>query len=727
MRRLSVGARLFVLAPLIVTIGACAGGGPDAPAAGPPETSRKPVTDTYHEISVDDDYRWLEDWDDPRVQSWSEAQSAYARAVLERMPAVDRIRDRVAEILEAESPSHSRMTWCAGKLFAVKNQPPKQQPFLVLTDPERPDEARVLVDPNQIDPSGGTTIDWYKPSPDGERVAVSLSRGGSESGDVHLFDVDSGRQVDVVIPRVNGGTAGGDLAWTADASGIFYTRYPRPGERPDGDLDFYQQVWFHRLGAPLDEDRYELGQDFPRIAEIRLQRNPASDAVLATMQDGDSSRFQHYVRGTDGTWLQLTRYDDRIVQAEWAPDGSLFLISYLDAPRGRLLRLAADRLGADGLAAAQPVVDQGENTIVYDFYGASPMVVTRQHVYLTYQLGGPSTIRAFDHRGKPVPGPDVLPVSRIRQIVAVEDDAILYRNESYLDPPAWYRFDPANGETVRSALFQESPVDFSGVEVVREWVTSKDGTRVPLTILKPEGASLDGSNPTLLTGYGGYGLSREPRFDPLNEVWLERGGVLAVANIRGGGEFGEEWHRAGMLTRKQNVFDDFAAAMQHLIDRGYTSSDRLAIKGGSNGGLLMGAMITQVPERCRAVVSSVGIYDMLRVELSPNGAFNIPEFGTVEDPDQFRALHAYSPYHNVPDGIRSAAILFMTGANDPRVDPMQSRKMTALLQAVKASDHPVLLRTSGDTGHGSGTPLSAEIEEETDIYAFLFNELGVEY
>jgi prolyl oligopeptidase len=612
-------------------------------------------------------------------------------------------------------------------MFAVKNQPPKQQPFLVLTDLERPDETRVLVDPNQIDPSGGTTIDWYKPSPDGERVAVSLSRGGSESGDVHVFDVDSGRQVDSVIPRVNGGTAGGDLAWTADASGFFYTRYPRPGERPDGELDFYQQVWFHRLGSSPDDDRYELGREFPRIAEIRLQRNPASDAVLATMQDGDSSRFQHYVRGSDGAWLQLTRYDDRIVQAEWAPDGSLFLISYQDAPRGKLLRLDAGRLDADGLAAAVPVVEQGEHTIVYDFYDASPMVVTRRQVYLTYQLGGPSTIRVFDHSGQPQTGPDVLPVSRVRQIVAVEDDAILYENESYLDPSAWYRFEPADGETARTALFEESPVDFSGVEVVREQATSKDGTRVPVTILKPADTSLDGSIPTLLTGYGGYGLSREPRFNPLDHIWLERGGVLAVANIRGGGEFGEEWHRAGMLTLKQNVFDDFAAAMQHLIDVGYTSPDRLAIKGGSNGGLLMGAMITQVTERCRAVVSSVGIYDMLRVELSPNGAFNIPEFGTVGDPDQFRALYAYSPYHNVPDGIRSPAILFMTGANDPRVDPMHSRKMTALLQALEASDHPVLLRTSGDTGHGIGTPLSAEIEEWTDIYAFLFNELGVEY
>jgi prolyl oligopeptidase len=273
-------------------------------------------------------------------------------------------------------------------------------------------------------------------------------------------------------------------------------------------------------------------------------------------------------------------------------------------------------------------------------------------------------------------------------------------------------------------LVTTSPVDLSNVEVLRELAVSSDGTEVPVNIVRRVGTPDDGSSPTLLTGYGGYGINFEPRFTPVIQLWLERGGVFAVANIRGGGEFGEGWHRDGMLTRKQNVFDDFAAAMQHLIDRGTTSPERLAIRGGSNGGLLMGAMITQHPELCRAVVASVGIYDMLRVELSPNGAFNIPEFGTVSDPEQFRALHAYSPYHAVADRTAYPAVLFMTGENDLRVDPMQSRKMTARLQAANSSGSAIVLRTSGNTGHGGATPLSAKIEELTDIYAFLVHELG---
>jgi prolyl oligopeptidase len=689
----------------------------------PPETPRTPVTDRYHGVEVVDDYRWLEDWSDASVRAWSESQNARARELLDRLPAAAEIRERVGEILRSESTSYRALDWAAGTLFAIENRPPKEQPFLVaMASPDDPGAARVLVDPNAIDPSGATTIDWYVPSFDAKHVAVSLSVGGSESGDLHVFDTATGARVGEVIPHVNNGTAGGDLAWTPDGAGFFYTRYPRPGERPEEDAAFYQQVWFHRLGTPVASDVYELGESFPRVAEIRLQTDPSSGRVLATMQDGDSGRFEHHLRGTDGDWTRLTRYEDHIVQARMAPDGTLFMISRRDAPRGKILRLPA---GGDDLAASKTIVEEGADTLVSDFYGSPPMIATAELLCVTYQLGGPSTIRCFDPLGQPRPGPEVPPVSSVGRIVALSDGSILFHDESYTVPDSWLHFDPRRQLTRDTALSSESPVDFSGIEVTRELAVSRDGTPVPVTILRPVGTALDGSNPTILTGYGGYGINVEPSFDPVTIVWLERGGVLAVANLRGGGEFGEQWHRDGMLTRKQNVFDDFSAAMRHLIDRRYTSPERLAIRGGSNGGLLMGAMIAQHPELCRAVVSSVGIYDMLRVELSPNGAFNVPEFGTVDDLDQFRALYAYSPYHNVRDGVPLPAVLLMTGANDPRVDPMQSRKMAARLQAATTSGRPILLRTSGNTGHGGGTPLSARVEELTDVYAFLFSELGV--
>jgi len=319
----------------------------------------------------------------------------------------------------------------------------------------------------------------------------------------------------------------------------------------------------------------------------------------------------------------------------------------------------------------------------------------------------------------------VPPVSAVFQLVAKPGgDAVLFQGASFLEPTAWYRFQEGSGVPVKTALSPRWPLDFGDAEVVREWAVSRDGTRLPINVLRRKGTRLDGRNPTLLTGYGGYGISQSPYFDPGLRAWLDRGGVFALANLRGGGEFGEEWHRAGSLTRKQHVFDDFIACAEHLVRAGYTSPGRLAVEGGSNGGLLVGAALTQRPDLFRAVVSRVGIYDMLRVELSPNGAFNVPEYGTVKEPAQFQAMHAYSPYHHVAEGRKYPAVLFLTGANDPRVDPMQSRKMTARLQAAGAG--LVLLRTSAGSGHGFGTSLDEQIEEEVDVLAFLFDQLGME-
>jgi len=273
-----------------------------------------------------------------------------------------------------------------------------------------------------------------------------------------------------------------------------------------------------------------------------------------------------------------------------------------------------------------------------------------------------------------------------------------------------------------------SPISFADAEVKREFATSKDGTKVPVNIIERRGTKHDGSNPTLLYGYGGYGISQTPRFlGAMWRLWLDRGGVYAVANIRGGAEFGERWHTEGMLTKKQNVFDDFAAASQYLIDAHYTGHAKLALLGGSNGGLLMGAEITQHPQLARAVVSAVGIYDMLRVELDPNGSFNVTEFGTVKDPAQFKALYAYSPYHHVVKGTAYPAVMMLTGATDPRVNPMQSRKFAAALQAAtSAKDHPILLRTNKNSGHGIGSSLDERIAESTDQLTFLFDQLGMQ-
>ncbi len=709
---------LLTLAALAVTLA--------VPAAGPPDTRRERVKDTYHGEIVTDDYRWLEDGTAKDVKAWSEAQNAYARSVLDKLPGTATLRQELTRIMTAKTTTHGNFYYRGGQLFAMRRQPPKQQPFLVVLPAlDEPDKARTLVDPGELDKKGTTAIDWYVPSPDGKYVAVSLSRNGTETGDVHVYDTATAKEVFEVVPRVNGGTAGGDLAWAPDGKGYFYTRYPRGDERPPEDLDFYQQVFYHELGTATDKDRYETGKDLPRIAEIKLEMDDPSGRLLATVQNGDGGEFAFFLRSRDGKWKKFSDFKDKLVQAAFGPKDDLYAISLEGAPRGKLLWLP---INSPDPIHAKVIVPEGQDTIVADFPGYSSrqtVLVTANRLYVTYQLGGPSEVRCFDFQGKTLDAPRQMPISTVGGLTRLTGDDILFSNVSYVEPRSVFEYKAKENATVKLPLTTPPPVELSDVRVVREFATSKDGTRVPVNIMIPKGVKRDGTNPCLVTGYGGYGVNRVPGFSPERRILFDRGFIVAEANLRGGGEYGEAWHKAGNLANKQNVFDDFTAVLQFLIEMKYTSPEHLAIMGGSNGGLLMGAVLTQRPDLMRAVVSSVGIYDMLRVELSPNGAFNVPEFGTVKDENLFKAMYAYSPYHHVKDGTKYPAVLFLTGANDPRVDPMQSRKMTARLQIATTSGLPVLLRTSASSGHGLDTSLAERVEEYVDIYSFLVAELGV--
>jgi prolyl oligopeptidase len=678
-----------------------------------PPAAKRPVNDTYHGVTVTDDYRWLENASDPAVKAWSDAQNSSARKYLDALPARAAAYDELKKLYAKQSVRYSGLTYRRGILFAMKTQPPKEQPALVtLKSADDPASERMIVDPNQIDAKGGTEIDFYQPSLDGRYVAVSLSTGGSESGDVHVYEAATGRALADVIPRVNGGTAGGGLTWNADASGFYYTRYPHAGERPAPDLDFYQQVYFHRLGTKPETDAYSLGKDFPRIAEIALDTSEDGKYILARMANGDGGEFAHYLLGPSGQWTQVTRLADEVSVAAFGRDGFLYLLSRRDALMGKVMRVPLIR---PNLAEAKTIVPESK-VAIQDIEPAA----TR--LYVVDQTGGPSEVRVFSLDGKAMGSIALPPVSSVRGVVRTKADEVLVNTATYLTPPAWFRFD--GNKLTATALKETAAADFSDCEVVRDFATSKDGTKVPLNIIQKKGTRLTGNNPVVLYGYGGYGVNLEPAYNLALRPLLDRGIIYVYANLRGGGEFGEAWHRAGMLTKKQNVFDDFAAAAQWLIDHHYTSPARLAIEGGSNGGLLMGAELTQHPDLFRAVVSHVGIYDMLRVELQPNGAFNVTEFGTVKEADQFRALYAYSPYHHVTAGTQYPAVMFLTGANDPRVDPSHSRKMTARLQA-SGTKRPVFLRTTDAAGHGIGTALSERIAQQADVTAFLIDQLAV--
>jgi prolyl oligopeptidase len=679
------------------------------------------VTDTYHGVTVHDPYRWLEDASAPAVQSWTREQNAHTRSHLDAVPSRAPIKARLEALVTRGSPSFSSFKARGERIFAILNDPAKQQPMLVaLNAAADPASSTVLLDPNTLDAQGTTTIDWWRPSPDGKFFAVSLSQRGSEIGTLHIYETATGKEIGEPIPRVQAPTAGGSLAWTADGSAFWYTRYPGE-ERPEADRQFYQQVYFHKLDTDWRNDPLVLGTQhgLPRVAEIFLGRDNRRNLIVAQVQNGDGGEFAHYVLSEDGV-TQLAAFDDKIVEVDSSPAGVIFAVSRADAPNGKVLKLRPP-FTPFALRHAEVVVPEGDVAIQM---GGS-LAVTRSHLMVRDIVGGPNRVRIFDHEGKPqglLPLPEAASVGEIAPLP--EGDA-LYSVRTYLRPRYVARWNAATGKPEETKFADTAPYSFDDVEVVREFATSKDGTKVPVNIIQKKGTVRDGSNPTILYGYGGYGVSLKPSFlGARTRVWFDGGGIYAIAIIRGGGEFGERWHRDGNLTKKQNVFDDFAAAAQHLMERKYTAPAKLAIFGESNGGLLMGATLTHHPDLVRAVVARVGIYDMLRVELGANGEFNTTEFGSVKNPEQFKSLYAYSPYHHVTPGTRYPAVLLTTGEYDGRVDPLHSRKFAAALQAATASQLPVLLRVNA-SGHGMGSSRNERIEEDADILAFLYDQLGV--
>ena len=693
-----------------------------------PETPRRPVVDDYNGVKVTDDYRWLEDGKDPAVIAWTAVQDQHARSILDPKPLHSEIFDYFRKLNSQHSPSYSDLEMRGGLIYAMNSQPGKQQDVLVtLHSADDPKSKRVVLDPSEVDPTNATTIQMFEPSRDGTKVALTLPSGGAMAGDLRVYDVATKKALPDVLTRVNGDT-GVSVAWNADSTGFYYTRYPQPGERPEADLNFYEQVYFHKLGTRQSDDTYVLGKDFPRIVEIWLSGSRDGKYLLVDVGNGDMSQFEHFLRDPSGKWSQLTQFSDE-VRAVVFGDDALYMLSRQNAPRGKILRVP---LADPSWKTAKLIIPESSAVIQdfqYTFGEPTPVfAATANLLYLVELRGGPSEIHIFDHEGKALGVVPSEPVSSITQILPLENDRILFANESYLDPPAWFYYDPRTKQTSVTALKQTSPANFADTEVIREFCVSKDGTKIPLNIIRRKGTKLNRQNPVILTGYGGFGYSLTPIFDPEIRPWLDAGGIFAVANLRGGGEFGEAWHASGSRMQKQNVFDDFIACAEHLISAGYTNPSKLGIEGGSNGGILMAAVELQRPDLFRAVVSVAGLYDMLRFENSDNGQLIGAEYGSVKNPDEFRAMSAYSPYHHVKDGVKYPPILFVSGDNDPAVDPSNSRKMTARMQAANPSDSRVLLVNFTNAGHGGiGSSEDQQAAIDAYQYEFLFDELGVKW
>ena len=687
-----------------------------------PETRRETVTDTYHGVVVSDPYRWLECGCSQEEADWLKRQNAITDAYLHETPQWKAIAERLTVLTKVRSKEYNEFRHVGGRSFILFKDPAVHQtPVLAFLQEVDLATLKVVVDPRCVGDAGcgqrSQAIDWYVPSPDGHKVAVSISGDGSEAGTLHVFDVATGNEFDRPIARVQFATGGGSLAWRKDGKGFWYTRYPENSQ-------FDMRVYYHSLGADPADDPLVLGSDFTRIAEVRLDNGDGAAPLVVSVANGDGGDFEHFVIPESGSPVRITRFEDQVGAVVGAPDKALLLVSYKDAPHGKLLVLDE---GKYSLAEARTLAPAGDRIFrpQHDLE-PRPLVVTADRIYAQVVNGGPIDVAILDRAGKfirTLPGPAV---AALRPVVPVGGGRVVYGAATFLDPFRYMLFDEAANTMVETALALTRGFDYSDSMVTRDFATASDGARIPVTIVSRKDVKQDGTAPMLVWGYGGYGTVQAPgNLAPATRIWLDAGGVYALANLRGGGEYGPEWHKAGYLTRKQTVFDDFTAVVRHLVDAKWGAPDRVALRGGSNGGLLMGAMIVQHPGLARAVLSEFGIYNTLREEEFPNGAFNVTEFGSVKDPEQFQALYSYSPYHHVEKGKEYPAVFLTADADDNRVNPMQSRKMAAALQWATSGTKPILLRTTTGVGHGVSIPVDAGIATKAATYAFLFRELGM--
>ena len=674
-----------------------------------PATRREALVETIHGVPVADPYRWLEDGDSPEVQAWTAAQNALTRRVLDAVPAREAIRARVAELMSVGvvfAPTVRN-----GRAFHIRREAGQEQAVLYWRTVDGPD--RPLVDPAAESGTGTVAIDWWYPSPDGALVAYGLSRDGDEQSTLRVRVVEGGRDLGEEIPR----TRFCSLAWLSDSSGFYYTRFPLPGSVPPGEEEYGRRVFFHRLGDDWRRDAEIFGAGRPRENTIwlGLSRDGRWLCVADWYSAGRNDLFVLDRRAPERGFVAIADGIDARFVPDAQPD-ALWILTNLDAPRSRVVRVDYARPAREHW---QEVIPEGLDPI-------RGFAVAGGRVACTLLRGATSAMQTHRADGTLLREVTVPSLSSIDDWTAEGDqDDLHFACQSFVTPPAVYRHRVSTGEQAEWARIT-APVRAAAYETQQVWLTSRDGTRLPMFLIHRAGLARDGARPTVLYGYGGFDISMVPVFLRGAHVLLEAGGVFAMANLRGGGEFGEAWHRAGMLDRKQNVFDDGIAAAEWLIAEGYTRPERLAVQGASNGGLLVGAMITQRPDLFRAAVCQVPLIDMLRYHRFDYARAWATEYGASDDPAQFPFLHAYSPYHRVEAGRRYPALLVTAGEKDSRCDPLHARKLAAAMQAATASERPALLRVQAAAGHGQGKPVSTLIEEVTDIWCFLARELGFE-
>jgi len=704
--------------------------------AAPPETERRPVTDVLHGVEVVDPYRWLEgDNSDPdrmglptqEVTDWSMDQNAYTRSVLDNLPGRAELESRIRELMEVGSVGSPQMA--ADRYFYTRREGSQPQPIVYLREGHDGAE-RVLLDPIEIDSSGLTTVSWFSPSPDGELLAFGMYRSGDENSTLYLMEVDTGEWLADEIPGKVGLSG-----WMPDSRSFVYSRLEEL-EDP-----YSREARFHVVGRHWTKDPVLIRQR--DVREIYRDRNYSEDKLRelagtwgpgVDLSEDGRWLLVYYFTGTASNDLWVVDFDRFLRTGEFVKNeilvggtsrlsgavhgDTMFLRIDDEAPNGEVV--AVD-LNSPGRPNWRSVIPNNPNAVL------DSVQVARGRLIASYLENASTRLRQFGFDGAPMGDVELPGIGSAGLSTNPDRTEAFLSFSSFNEPRSLYRVDLATGERSLWAR-PDVPVDPSLVEVKQEWFTSADGTRGSMFIVHKKGLELDGDNPTLLWGYGGFDISMTPSFSATLFPWYEAGGVFVLANLRGGGEYGDAWRRGGLLENKQNTFNDFIAAAEWLQANGYTRPERLAVAGGSNGGLLTGAMVTQRPDLFSAAIVAVPLLDMIRYQDFLMARFWVPEYGTAENPAHFGFLKAYSPYQNIKEGTAYPAVFLTAGENDTRVHPMHARKMAAALQHATTSDpreNPVLLWVDYEGGHGAGKPLDVRVREVTDSRIFVMWQTGM--
>jgi prolyl oligopeptidase len=691
-----------------------------------PVATVKDVTNTYFGVSVNDPYRYMENLSDPEVAAWMKAQNDYTHSLLDCIPGRQQLLARIQELDDAVAARVESVRRLPNDRYLYLKRLPQDNTPKLYDRRGLAGKETLLVDPEKFAKATGKphSINYYRPSYDGTHVAHGISAAGSEDATVHVLETGTGREVDKPIDRAQFGA----VQWRPDGESFFYNRLQKlePG-MPTTERYQKSRTYLHVIGADADKEQPIFGFGISPLVKMEpadipwVATTPDSQYAIGVIEHGTQREYTLYVAplasvGRPKTpWRKVCDVDDQVTG--FAVRGSdVFLLTHKDAPRFEVIKTS---LIKPNLATAKVVVLPGEPVV-------TGIAVAKDALYVVLRDGSVGRLVRVPFRGKTERV--ALPFEGSLSIVARDPrcDGVLLGAATWTKALQIYAYDPRTRKITNTGLQPlgqfDAPDDLESVEVK---AMSHDGTMIPLSIVYRRGIKLDGSNPTLLMGYGAYGFPRDPSFDPCLLAWCEKGGVYGVAHVRGGGEYGQDWYRAGYKLTKPNTWKDFIACAEYLIEHKYTTSERLAGTGRSAGGILIGRAITERPDLFRAATAAVGCMDMLRMETTPNGVPNIPEFGSVKTEDGFKALYEMSSYHHVTDGTKYPAVMLTTGVNDPRVEPWESAKMAARLQAATASGKPVLLRVDYEAGHGVGSTKKQLQEVAADTWAFLLWQFGL--